>query len=80
VLDHAEFAGASSARIATTSILDTIDRPQFFAPWVRKPSTWSGWRIFLAVLFALPIGDGEADPVRHCTGGPAPFRAGDLYR
>jgi hypothetical protein len=57
VLDQAEFAAASSARIATTSILNTIDRPQLFAPWFRKPATWSGWRIFLAVL-GSPIRDG----------------------
>lgn len=68
MLDHAEFAGASSARIATTSILDTIDHPQLFAPWFRKPATWSAWRVFLAVLFGLQIGEGDLGLFRRCTG------------
>jgi hypothetical protein len=45
MLYNVEFNGASSARIATTSILDTIDHPQLFAPWFHKPSTWSAWRV-----------------------------------
>jgi len=68
VLDHAEFAGASSARTATTPILDTIDHPQLFAPWFRKASTWSAWRVFLAALLGLPVGDGDLDLFRQCTG------------
>jgi hypothetical protein len=68
VLDYAKFAGASSARITTTSILDTIDHPQLFAPWFRKPSTWAGWRVFLAVLFGLSVGDSDLDLFRRCTG------------
>jgi hypothetical protein len=68
VLDHAEFAGASSARIATTSILDTIDHPQLFAPWFRKPSTWAAWRVFLAVLFGLALAEGDHDLFQRCTG------------
>jgi len=63
VLDHIEFAGASSARIATTSILDTIDHPQLFAPWFRKPSTWSAWRVFLEILFGLYFGDPRPETV-----------------
>jgi hypothetical protein len=72
VLDDLEFAGASSARIATTSILDTIDHPQLFAPWFRKQSTWAGWRVFLAVLFGLPFGEGDLHLFRRCTGLDAP--------
>jgi hypothetical protein len=76
VLDRAEFAGASSARIATTSILDTIDHPQLFAPWFRKASTWAGWRVFLAVLFGLPLAEGDHGVFQRCTGLDAPSSDG----
>jgi hypothetical protein len=39
VLDNSEFA--SPARIASTSILDTIDHPALFGPWFKKATTWS---------------------------------------
>ena len=78
MLDHAEFTGALFARIATTSVLDTIDHPQLFAPWFRKPSTWAGWRVFLAVLFGLPLGNGDLDLFRQCTGLDAPVRFEEL--
>jgi hypothetical protein len=72
VLDHAEFAAASPARIATTSILDTIDHQQLFAPWFRKPSTWFAWRVFLSALFGLNTGDGDLALFQSCTGLDAP--------
>jgi hypothetical protein len=71
VLYHAEFA--SPARIASTSILDTIDHPQLFGPWFRKPSTWAAWRVFLAALFGLPI---AAALFRQCTGLDTPPAGG----
>jgi hypothetical protein len=72
VLDHAGFAGSSPARIASTSILDTIDHPQLFAPRFRKPATWSAWRVFLAALFGLPIAEGDRDLFRRSTGLDVP--------
>jgi hypothetical protein len=57
---------------AATSILDTIDHPQLFALWFRKPSTWAGWRVFLAVLFGLPFGEGDLDLFRRCSGLDVP--------
>jgi hypothetical protein len=74
VLDHAEFA--SPARIASTSILDTLDHPALFGPWLKKPATWSAWRVFLAALFGLPIGAGDLDLFRRCTGLDAPPAGG----
>jgi hypothetical protein len=71
VLYHAEFA--SPARIASTSILDTIDHPQLFGPWFRKPSTWAAWRVFLVALFGLPI---AAALFRQCTGLDTPPAGG----
>jgi hypothetical protein len=65
VLDHAEFA---SARIATTSILDTIAHRELFGPWFKKPATWAAWRVFLSALFGLPIGADDLDLFRRCTG------------
>jgi hypothetical protein len=76
VPDHAEFAGASSARIATTSILDTIDHPQLFAPWFRKPATWAAWRVFLPGLFGLSVADDDLDMFRRCSGLDAPSSDG----
>ena len=67
MLDHAEFA--SSARIATTSILDTIAHPALFGPWFKKPATW---RVFLSALFGFPIGDDDLDLFRRCTGLDVP--------
>src|SRR5215472_11991103 len=54
------------------TILRVIDNPQLFAPWFRKRETWFAWRVFLAALFGLPIGDGDRDLLQRCTGLDAP--------
>jgi hypothetical protein len=36
------------------TILDLMDDPQVFGPWFRGPS-WGAWRVFLRVLFGLPL-------------------------
>jgi hypothetical protein len=71
VLDHAEFA--SSARIATTSILDTIAHPALFGPWFKRPATWAVWRVFLSALFGLPIGDDDLDQLPDSPGEMRPI-------
>jgi hypothetical protein len=48
----------------------------FFAPWFRKPATWAAWRVFLAVLFGLPIADKDLDLFRRCSGLDAPPSGG----
>ena len=36
------------------TILDLMDDPQVFGPWFSGPS-WGAWRVFLRVLFGLPL-------------------------
>jgi hypothetical protein len=36
------------------NIIQALDDPKVFAPFFRSP-TWAVWRVFLAVLFALPL-------------------------
>ena len=36
------------------NILQALDDPQVFGPFFRGP-TWGAWRVFLAVLFGLPL-------------------------
>jgi hypothetical protein len=36
------------------TILDLMDDPQVFGPWFPGPS-WGAWRVFLRVLFGLPL-------------------------
>jgi hypothetical protein len=54
--------------MSAPTILRVIDNPQLFAPWFRKPATWSAWRVILAALFGLPIADDDLDLFRRCTG------------
>jgi hypothetical protein len=55
--------------MTTITILDAIDDPQLFKPWFRgAPTNWTGWRAFLAALFALPLSEEQAAVYRECTG------------
>src|SRR5215469_8329409 len=54
------------------TILEVCDHPQLFAPWFRKPPTWAAWRVFLAVLFGLPIAEDDLDIFHRCTGLDTP--------
>ena len=72
MLDPAEFA--SSARIATVSITDTLSHADLLGPWFSGQS-WSTWRAVLRAAFALPLDDAERamfhavaerDPPRCC--------------
>jgi hypothetical protein len=49
------------------TILDAMADAALFAPWFSAPS-WAPWRAFLAALFALPMGEGDAALYRRCTG------------
>jgi hypothetical protein len=49
------------------SILDALADPELFAPHFKGPS-WTGWKAFLAALFALPMDDESARLFRQCTG------------
>jgi phage terminase large subunit-like protein len=52
----------------TDSILDALADPDLFAPHFKGPS-WTGWKAFLAALFALPMdGHDAAQLFRACTG------------
>ena len=37
-------------------------------PWFRDERSWRNWRIFLAVLFGLPINQFDASLIELCTG------------
>lgn len=54
------------------NILQAADDPNLFAPWFADRGSWKAWRAFLAALFALPMGDDEAETYRRHTGREAP--------
>jgi hypothetical protein len=54
--------------LPAVTILDVMDNEKLFARWFRNPTTWHAWRVFLSVLFGLPIGIGDLDLFRRCTG------------
>jgi hypothetical protein len=56
VLDHAEFA--SSARIASVSITDTLSHADLLGPWFSGQS-WATWRAILRAAFGLSLDDAE---------------------
>lgn len=43
-----------ASRQVRLTILDLMDDPQVFGPWFRGP-TWHAWKVFLRVLFGLPL-------------------------
>jgi hypothetical protein len=50
------------------TILQTMRASGVWQPWFRDPSTWSAWRVFLSVLFGLPVDLDGLDLYQHCTG------------
>ena len=53
------------------TILDAVRDANLFAPWFRKPESWSAWFAFLVALFALPMTDDQFDTFQQCTGRDA---------
>ena len=49
------------------TILDAIDHPQLLGPHF-KGTSWQAWRVFLAALFALPMGEDALTTYRYHTG------------
>jgi hypothetical protein len=49
-----------------TTILEFFDALR--AEGVLRGQTWAPWRVFLAVLFGLPMSESEARLYRECTG------------
>src|SRR5262249_42354438 len=50
------------------TIVDALGDKNLFAPWFKKPETWAAWRVFLAVLFALPMTEEQLALYVQCTG------------
>ena len=50
------------------SIIDAISDQRLFGQAFRDLSTWRAWLVFLGGLFALPMGEAEAQVWRECTG------------
>ena len=40
----------------------------FWSAWFRDPATWAAWRVFLAVLFGLPLSAADLVVYRERTG------------
>ena len=59
------------ARRVRLTILDLMDDPQVFGPWFRGPS-WRAWRVFLTVLFGLPLSPAERETYATHTGRQHP--------
>ena len=50
------------------SILDAMDDENLFAPHFNNAATWTAWRVFLAVLFGLPLDESQRELAKRCTG------------
>jgi hypothetical protein len=52
------------------NLIQACDDPHLFKRWFRKPETWSAWRVFLRVLFAIPglLTPEQWELYRQCTG------------
>jgi hypothetical protein len=53
------------------TILNLMDDPQVFGPWFRG-SSWRAWRIFLTVLFGLPLSSTAQETYTTHTGRQQP--------
>lgn len=61
------------AKAIGLTILDTTTDPALFGRWFRGPS-WTGWRVFLAALFGLPLTDDQTMVFRrHSERDTPPF-------
>ena len=49
-------------------IFAAMDHEHLWRSWFRDERSWKNWRIFLAVLFGLPVGRSDASVVEQCTG------------
>ncbi|MER9776794.1 hypothetical protein [Mesorhizobium sp. M0220] len=49
------------------TLLDALDDPKLFAPWLKDNATWTAWRAFLAALFGLPLSEAELAIFTACT-------------
>lgn len=50
-------------------ILQAIDDPDLFSPWLRgPPENWIAWRTYLAALFGLEMTEEQEAIYRECTG------------
>ena len=60
------------------NLLEAIDDPRLFQPWLKDRETWRAWLAFIAALFAHKLDEDAATIYRDCTGrteAPAePFR------
>ena len=52
-------------------ILHALDDEKVFAPFFRGDS-WSAWRVFLSVLYALPLSPAQVETYQQHTGRSAP--------
>jgi hypothetical protein len=50
------------------TILDAIDDPAIWGGWFKNPATWRPWRVFLSVLFGLPMSRADLELFKECTG------------
>lgn len=57
---------------APITIIDAIDAPDIWAPLFKHPAQWAAWRVFLKVLFGLPMTIPELKLYRKCTGRMKP--------
>jgi hypothetical protein len=53
------------------NILDALDDANVFGPFF-KADTWDAWRVFLRVLFALPLSDAQLAIFQKHTGRSSP--------
>ena len=50
------------------TILDAMDDENLFASHFDNAETWAAWRVFLAVLFGLPLDESQRELAKRCTG------------
>jgi hypothetical protein len=65
--------------VKAITILDAMDAQDIWRPWFKRPQQWLAWRVFIKVLFGLPLSDlRELKLYRRCTGRLAPRNSGFL--
>jgi len=56
----------------TITILNAVDDPHLFGQHFKHAQSWSAWRVFLAILFGLPLTDDQRRSFKECTGRSSP--------
>jgi hypothetical protein len=62
------------------NIIQAIEDPNLFGPFLGDLDSWRHWLTVLRLLYGLPLGDGDRELIRECTGRDASELPADGFK